>query len=94
MKVEEKIMKATNVTKENGIITIICDDSRKVIINCVDNTIKSYSGNIVNTFPTAVKFEDDLEKYSILRKLRNLQSDKGKKTLSNIETLWNVLEKS
>ena len=86
-------MKATNVTKENGIITIICDDSRKVIINCVNNTIKSYSGNVVNTFPTAVKFEDDLEKYSILRKLRYLQSDKGKKTLSNIETLWNVLEK-
>ena len=86
-------MKATNVLKENGIITIVCEDGREVIINCVDNTIKSYSGNIVNTFPTAVKFEDDLEKYSILRKLRYLQSNEGKKTLSNIETLWNVLEK-
>ena len=84
-------MKAINVTKENGIITIVCEDGRIITIDCINNTIKSYTNRFVKTFPP-VDFDEDLEKYKILRKLRDLQTDKGKNTLSIIETLWNNLE--
>lgn len=84
-------MKAIKVTKENGIITIVCEDGRVITIDCINNTIKSYTNRFVKTFPS-VDFDEDLEKYKILRKLRDLQTDKGKNTLSIIETLWNNLE--
>lgn len=88
-----KVRNVTAVTKDRGIITINLDDNTSIKIDCINHTIKSFSGKDVINFPKGIVFHEDVQQYKILSTLNELcRSEYTQRICAIIETLWNYLD--